>query len=149
MSEETHLLASHRSDPLWRVGVSATHSHASARSAIDLCQSHVDRYFVEAKGFQASGERMLNGVVDHPEARRFELTLGDDVAAAYYRVQGDTVVLLHTEVPQRHAGQGVGTRLAEAVFDEIARTGRKAVAKCPFMSHFASKHPVYSRLIVG
>jgi predicted GNAT family acetyltransferase len=92
---------------------------------------------------------MINGVVDRPEARRFELALGDDVAAAYYRLDGDTVVLIHTEVPQRYSGQGIGTRLAEAVFDEIRRSGRKAVAKCPFMSRFAARHPEYSRLLAG
>jgi predicted GNAT family acetyltransferase len=92
---------------------------------------------------------MINGVVDHPEASRFELALGDEIAAAYYRIQGDTVVLMHTEVPQQHSGQGVGTRLAEAVFEELRRSGRKAVAKCPFMSRFAARHPVYAKLIVG
>jgi predicted GNAT family acetyltransferase len=92
---------------------------------------------------------MINGVVDHPEARRFELPLGDDIAAAYYRVQGDTVVLTHTEVPQRYSGQGIGTRLAEAVFQEIGRSGRKAIAKCPFMSRFATRHPEYAKLLVG
>jgi predicted GNAT family acetyltransferase len=92
---------------------------------------------------------VINGVVDHPEASRFELALGDEIAAAYYRIQGDTVVLMHTEVPQQHSGQGVGTRLAEAVFEELRRSGRKAVAKCPFMSRFAARHPVYAKLIVG
>jgi predicted GNAT family acetyltransferase len=92
---------------------------------------------------------MINGVVDHPEARRFELALGDEFAAAYYRIQGDTVVLTHTEVPQKHSGQGVGTRLATAVFEEIRRSGRKAVAKCPFMSRFATRHPEYAELIAG
>jgi predicted GNAT family acetyltransferase len=92
---------------------------------------------------------MINGVIDRPEARRFELALGDDVAAAYYGLDGDTVVLIHTEVPQRYSGQGIGTRLAEAVFDEIRRSGRKAVAKCPFMSRFAARHPEYSRLLAG
>jgi predicted GNAT family acetyltransferase len=92
---------------------------------------------------------MINGVVDHPEARRFELALGDEIAAAYYRIQGDTVVLTHTEVPQKHSGQGVGTRLAEAVFEEIRRGGRKAMAKCPFMSRFATRHPEYAELIAG
>jgi predicted GNAT family acetyltransferase len=92
---------------------------------------------------------MINGVVDRPEAMRFELALGDEFAAAYYRLQGDTIVLTHTEVPQRHSGQGVGTRLAEAVFEEVRRRGRKAVAKCPFMSRFATRHPEYTKLIVG
>ncbi len=92
---------------------------------------------------------MINGVVDHPKARRFELAIGGDIAAAYYRIQGDVVVLTHTEVPQEHSGQGVGTRLAEAVFEEIGRSGRKAVVKCPFMSRFATRHPEYAKLIAG
>jgi hypothetical protein len=92
---------------------------------------------------------MINGVVDHPEARRFELQLPDDIAAAYYRMQGDMIVLTHTEVPQRYSGQGIGTRLAEGVFDEIGRSGRMVVAKCPFMSRFAMRHPEYAKLIAG
>jgi predicted GNAT family acetyltransferase len=92
---------------------------------------------------------MINGVIDRPEQRRFELAVEDDIAAAYYRLDGNTVVLLHTEVPQRFSGQGVGTRLAEAVFEEIRSSGRKAVVKCPFMSRFATRHPQYAQLIAG
>ncbi len=92
---------------------------------------------------------MINGVVDHPEARRFELQLADDIATAYYRIQGDTIVLTHTEVPQRYSRQGIGTRLAEGVFQEIERSGRKVVAKCPFMSRFAARHPEYAKLVAG
>ncbi len=92
---------------------------------------------------------MISGVVDHPEARRFELRLADDIATAYYRIQGDTIVLTHTEVPQIYSGQGIGTRLAEGVFQEIERSGRKVVAKCPFMSRFAARHPEYAKLVAG
>jgi hypothetical protein len=35
------------------------------------------------------------------------------------------------------------------VFEEIRRRGGKAVAKCPFMSRFATRHPEYAKLIVG
>jgi predicted GNAT family acetyltransferase len=92
---------------------------------------------------------MINGVIDRPDQRRFELAVEDDIAAAYYRLEGNTVVLLHTEVPQRFSGQGVGTRLAEAVFEEIRSSGHKAVVKCPFMSRFATRHPQYAQLIAG
>ena len=92
---------------------------------------------------------MLNGVVDNPAARLFELPLGDNVASAYYRLDGDTVILLHTEVPHELTGQGIGSRLAEAVFEEIRRTGRKAVVKCPFMSRFATARPELGSLIAG
>ena len=64
---------------------------------------------------------MQNKVIDNPEEHRFELALeGDDIAAAYYRIdENGRVVLTHTEVPYEYSGQGIGTRLAQGVFDLI------------------------------
>lgn len=92
---------------------------------------------------------MINGVTDNAGMRRFELPVGDGLAAAYYRVEGDRVVLTHTEVPNEYSGQGIGTRLAEAVLEEIRTSGRKAVLKCPFLSRYAARHPEYSDVVVG
>lgn len=92
---------------------------------------------------------MPDGIVDNPGAHRFELRIGDSIAAAYYRDEGDVLVLLHTEVPSEHQGQGIGSRLARGVFEELRRTGRKAIAKCPFMSLFAARHPEFSDLVAG
>jgi predicted GNAT family acetyltransferase len=90
-------------------------------------------------------------VTDNPAARRFELPLGgDDVAAIYYR--GDPegrLVLLHTEVPSEHSGQGHATRLAIGALDLIRDTGRKAIFRCPFLSNFLSRHPEYADLVAG
>lgn len=49
---------------------------------------------------------MDTGVVDRPDQNRFELAVGDELALAYYRLDGDRVVLTHTEVPQALSGQG-------------------------------------------
>ena len=92
---------------------------------------------------------MINGAVDNPAMRRFEIDLGDSVAAAYYRIEGDRFVLTHTEVPFEHSGRGVGSRLAEAVLEEIRDRGAKAVLKCPFFSRYLARHPEYSDLIAG
>jgi predicted GNAT family acetyltransferase len=35
------------------------------------------------------------------------------------------------------------------VFEAIRTSGRKAVAKCPFMAAYASRHPEYARLLDG
>jgi len=88
-------------------------------------------------------------VVDNPAQHRFELAIdgGDEVAAAYYRVEGDRVILTHTEVPPAASGRGIGTRLAKGVFDSIRASGRKAVPKCPFMGAFAARHPEYADLV--
>jgi predicted GNAT family acetyltransferase len=59
------------------------------------------------------------------------------------------VTLTHTEVPQHLSGQGIGSRLAKGVFDALKGSGRRAVAKCPFMAAYASRHPEYAALLDG
>ncbi|AWC25692.1 GNAT family N-acetyltransferase [Aminobacter sp. P9b] len=88
-------------------------------------------------------------VVDNPAMSRYELALGDEVAAAYYRIEDNRIVLVHTEVPQAFAGQGIGSRLAKGVFEAIKSSGRRAIAKCPFMATYASRHPEYLALLDG
>lgn len=92
---------------------------------------------------------MINGAVDNPAMRRFELSIGDAIAAIYYRIDEGRLVLLHTDVPYELSGQGNGTRLAEAVFEELGRTGRQAIAKCPFLARFIARHREYAKLVAG
>jgi predicted GNAT family acetyltransferase len=92
---------------------------------------------------------VLNGVVDNPAMTRFELKLGDELAAVYYRAEGSRLVLVHTEVPFEYSGQGIGSKLAQAVLEDVRRRGLKVVVKCPFFSAYIAKHPEYSDLIDG
>jgi predicted GNAT family acetyltransferase len=94
---------------------------------------------------------MGSAVIDNPARHRFELPIEgeDEVAAAYYRVEHDHVVLTHTEVPQRLSGRGIGSRLAQGVFDAVRASGRKVVLRCPFMGAFAARHPEHSDLVAG
>jgi uncharacterized protein len=89
------------------------------------------------------------GVVDRPERSRFELAVGNDVAVAYYSLDGGRITLTHTEVPQHLSGQGVGSRLAKGVFETIRANEQRAVAKCPFMASYAGRHPEYTSLLDG
>lgn len=92
---------------------------------------------------------MDNPVVDRPDQNRFELAIGDELALAYYRIEGDRIVLTHTEVPQALSGQGVGSRLAKGVFERIRASGRKVVPRCSFMAGWVSRHPEYNDIIDG
>ena len=88
-------------------------------------------------------------VIDNPAESRFEMEIGDSLhlAAAYYRLNGDRVVLTHTIVPERFSGQGIGSELARGVFDTIRETDRQAVLLCPFMKAFYARHPEYSEIV--
>ena len=92
---------------------------------------------------------MDDSVTENPAAHRFEMAIGDTIAAAYYSLEDGKVVLTHTEVPEQFSGQGLGSKLAAAVFGLIRESGRKAVIRCPFMAGWVSRHPEVEDLIVS
>ncbi|MGB3901094.1 MAG: GNAT family N-acetyltransferase [Mesorhizobium sp.] len=89
-------------------------------------------------------------VQENRQLHRFELPISQGlVASAYYRVEDDRIVLFHTEVPSEFTGRGIGSRLAQGIFDLLRASGRKAVLKCPFMSRFFANHLDYLDVIAG
>ena len=91
-------------------------------------------------------------VIENPALHRFELAIegGDGaIAAAYYRRDGDVLVLTHTEVPSEFGGRGIGSRLAEGVFENLRATGRKAELRCPFMAAWYARHPEFGDVVAG
>lgn len=92
---------------------------------------------------------MHTGVVDRPDQNRFELDIDGELALAYYRLDGDRIVLTHTEVPQALSGQGIGSRLAKGVFEQIRASGRKVVLRCSFMAGWVARHPQYGDIVAG
>ncbi len=93
---------------------------------------------------------MSEQVRDNRAMHRYEMPIADGaVAAAYYRLEDEVVVLIHTEVPFEYSGNGFGTRLAFGVFDAIRRSGRKADVRCAFMANFVVRHPEQSDILAG
>ena len=91
----------------------------------------------------------MNTVEDNPAEHRFELPIDGthEVAAAYYRTDGDKIVLTHTIVPERFSGQGLGSKLAKGTFEIIRASGHKAVLLCPFMAAYYARHPEYTDIV--
>ena len=89
-------------------------------------------------------------VTENAQQRRFELPIADGaLAAAYYRIENERVVLIHTEVPSEFSGQGIASQLAHGTFERLRETGRKAIPRCPFMARFLVKNPQYSDIVAG
>ena len=93
---------------------------------------------------------MADEIINNVPMSRYELPLADGaVAVTYYSLQGGRVVLLHTEVPTEFGGQGIGKRLARAVFETLQAEGKRVIAKCPFMASYAVRHPEYAAILDG
>jgi uncharacterized protein len=101
---------------------------------------------VDALTDRASGDLHI---VDDPVAQRYEARLGDVVVgySEYRRVERDRLILFHTEVDPTFEGQGIGSRLAKGVLEDIRARGLRLTVKCPFMAAYLKRHPDYSDVL--
>ena len=90
---------------------------------------------------------MTGAVIDNPAEHRFELKVGDHIAAAYYKLEAGVITFIHTEVPQELSGQGIGSKLARGALEQVRARGLKVVPKCPFISAFIAKNTEFSDLV--
>ena len=83
-------------------------------------------------------------IADNAADRRFELTLDGQLAGfVVYRDQNGTRALVHTEVDPAFKGQGVGSKLAAGVLDQLRDRGEQIIPICPFITSYIRKHPEY------
>lgn len=83
----------------------------------------------------------LPTVLDNPDRHRFEIDLGDkSTAIAEYMLSPGKITFTHTEVPKRHGGKGIGTRLIRFALDAARKRGLKVVPVCPFFADYMRKH---------
>jgi predicted GNAT family acetyltransferase len=90
----------------------------------------------------------LTTVADNPERSRYEIRVDDEVAGAiYYRLEGDTILLDHTEVEDRFEGQGIGSKLARGTLDDVRSRGLRVLPHCGFVRSYISRHDEYVDLV--
>lgn len=88
-------------------------------------------------------------VTENPAARRFEMRVSGHLAIVEYREVDGVLDLVHTEVPDALSGRGVGSRLAQGVFDQLRASGRKAKLSCSFLQAWAPRHPEVADLVIS
>ena len=89
-------------------------------------------------------------IEDVAEARRYEARFGEELAGwvDYGRV-GSRIVAIHTEVPPRFGGRGVGSALVRRVLADARAAGATVTPRCPlFRTHF-ERHPEDADLLAG
>ena len=80
-------------------------------------------------------------VRDNPERHRFEINLGDgSFAIAEYTLPAGKIMFTHTEVPEAHEGQGLGTKLIRFALDAARERGLKVIPICPFFAAYMQEH---------
>jgi len=86
-------------------------------------------------------------VIDNTAEHRFEAEVNGELAVAQYRLEGNKLVLTHTEVPPALRGQGIAQALAKAALQSAREKNRRVEPVCPFMSAYIKRHPEYQDLV--
>ena len=89
----------------------------------------------------------MEGVSRNESESRFEIIHGEHVAVAQFESRPGEMVVTHVVVPPALRGQGIATRLAEAVIESARREGVKVRPLCSFMAAHFQKHPEHSDLL--
>jgi predicted GNAT family acetyltransferase len=85
--------------------------------------------------------------IDAPDHHRYELRSGDELVGFIdYRVHGDLIRLLHTEVLPAFNGQGHAGTLARSALDDARTRGLSVDPVCPYVAAYIDKHPEYADL---
>jgi predicted GNAT family acetyltransferase len=80
-------------------------------------------------------------VRDNVERKRFEIDLGDgSFAFAEYNLLTGKIMFTHTEVPEAHGGEGLGTSLIRAGLAAARKRGLKVIPICPFFAAYMQRH---------
>lgn len=78
---------------------------------------------------------------DNPDAKRYELPIGDQIAVVTYNLSEPNLMITETLVPQALGGQGIASRLARHVIADARARGLLILPVCPFFSAYFQKHP--------
>jgi predicted GNAT family acetyltransferase len=79
-------------------------------------------------------------VTDVPEEHRFVVVQEGRTAELVYRVEGERLVLIHTEVPDALGGRGIAAALVQAAVTRAAKEGLTVVPWCPYARKWLRDH---------
>jgi predicted GNAT family acetyltransferase len=88
-------------------------------------------------------------VVNNRDRQQFQVTVDGEMASLEYRFSDGTLVLMHTEVPEKLGGRGIASALAAYAFNYAGEQGLPVKVYCPFVQAWLKKHPEWADITVG
>jgi hypothetical protein len=74
---------------------------------------------------------------------------GEKVGSLAISRHGDVITAIHTEVEPEAEGKGVGSELAQTLFDDARSSGRRVDVRCQFVAGWIKRHPEYQDLVAA
>lgn len=85
--------------------------------------------------------------IEHEDGR-FYIVLAGGNAELLYKIQGRTMSIYHTFVPESERGKGIAEKLAIAAFEFAEEEKLSVRPDCPYIVHFLEKNSEYKKFAV-
>jgi len=87
-------------------------------------------------------------LTDNLEASRYEMHVHGELAGFVdYRLRGEVISLVHTEIEPPFRSAHLATHLARFSLDDARKRGLAVLPSCPYISSWIKKHPDYTDLV--
>ncbi|HET6253522.1 MAG TPA: GNAT family N-acetyltransferase [Puia sp.] len=87
-------------------------------------------------------------IFNNPERQQFQVSVDGELASLEYRLYEGKLVLMHTEVPEKLGGHGIGSALADFALNYARANHLPIKVYCPFVQAYLKRHPEYKDLVV-
>ena len=74
-------------------------------------------------------------------ASRFDSQVDGGVAECVYRLQGEVMNIVHTEVPPQAEGRGIAAALVQAALAYARARGHRVRPSCSYVRTYMRRHP--------
>ena len=80
---------------------------------------------------------------------RLELEIGESIAFIDYKLTGDRLYLIHTEVPPELEGKGAGSAIVQKALQYAKDNNYKIVPICPFVQSYLKRHKEWNTIVAS
>jgi hypothetical protein len=88
--------------------------------------------------------------IEHDAARRrFHTRVDGRDGECVYRLAGEVMQIVHTEVHPALQGRGIAAALVEAAFAHARAAGLKVLPLCSYVRTWVRRHPEAQAMVVG
>lgn len=86
-------------------------------------------------------EAPVSDIEHQPDRHRFEARLEGGRGEVAYRMQGEVMTIVHTEVDPSLEGKGIAGQLVQAALDHARGEGLKVNPVCSYADAYMQQHP--------
>ena len=90
---------------------------------------------------------MSRAIEQNESLHRFEWTEEGTLSVLEYRLEGSTLTLTHTEVPEAMGGKGIAGDLVKHALELARRNDWKVRPACSYVAAYIRRHPQYQDLL--